>query len=215
MLEQNPSMVVKDVFNITLEEEQEGELMYHGWEYEAWGAFVFCNRHRKFFHLLSPQKVIKKAHHFYDFIFRLTVEDGIVKTPRYVEKCVHMGEAGPVVDHVISSRSSYRGMMYDHQYLLDDFETFKDNFKWFGEAILTVSESTNNRVKIQKDPNKRGDIIVPKLIHDRYINEDGSPITWFDSLTKNYVHEFPLPVMPWYLEFEKTRLPEPVGRLDV
>ena len=39
-----------------------------------------------------------------------------------------MGEEDPCTDHIISSRASYRGMMYDHQYLLDDFETFKDNF---------------------------------------------------------------------------------------
>ena len=206
-------MLVKDVFNITLEEEQEGELLYHGWEYEAWGAFIFCNRHGKFFHLLTPQKIIKKAHHFYDFIFRLTVEDGIVKKARYIEKDVHLGYEDPCTDHIISSRASYRGMMYDHQYLLDDFNTFKDVFKWFGESILSVSESTNQRVKVQKNPKKRGDIMVPKLIHDRYVNEDGSQMTFFDTETKNYVHGFPLRIMPWYLEFEKTRLPKPAGTL--
>ena len=35
----------------------------------------------------------------------------------------------------------------------------------------------------------------------------------FDTETKNYVHGFPLRIMPWYLEFEKTRLPKPAGTL--
>ena len=110
-------MVVKDVFNITPEEEQKGELMYNGWEYEAWCCFVYMNRHRKIYHSLSPSKKIKKAHHFYDFIFRITVEDGIKKTPRYIQKEVHQKDyreiektknKGPADDHPYSARFSYR-----------------------------------------------------------------------------------------------------------
>ena len=75
-------------FHITLEEEEWGELNYTGWEYSAWCSFVYCNRMRKYYHKLTPAKKIKKHHGFYDFITRITKEDGLDIEPRFVEKCV-------------------------------------------------------------------------------------------------------------------------------
>ena len=95
--------------------------------------------------------------------------------------------------------------MLEHQYILDDFETFKVHFYTLATSTLSVSSSTNERVKLVKDG--QGDLIVPKIITERYVNEDGSPITFYDKMTKNYIHEFPLPIPPFYLEYEKKRVP--------
>ena len=219
-------------FHITLEEEEWGELNYTGWEYSAWCSFVYCNRMRKYYHKLTPAKKIKKHHGFYDFITRITKEDGLDIEPRFVEKCVLLDDyshitkpknRGHTGDHPFSSRFGISGIMTDHQYLLDDFETWKTVFKFFAENILKVSKQTNQDVKYIKDKNERGNILVPKLIKDRYVYKkgnvpkgmkEGDPMVFFDIKTKNWVTGFPLPIQYWFLELEKDRLITPVGNLE-
>ena len=228
-------MLVKDVFNITLEEEEWGELNYKGWEYSAWCSFVYCNRMRKYYHKLTPAQKVKKHHGFYDFITRITKEDGLNTEPRYIEKAVHMNDyshitnikgKGSTGDHPFSGRFGISGVMTTHQYLLDNFETWKKVFSWLAENIITVSKQTNQDVKYIKDPNERGKILAPKIITERYVYKkgnvpkgmkEGDPMVFFDTKTKNWVTGFPLPIQDWYVEHEKNRLAppvEPIGTLE-
>jgi hypothetical protein len=48
-------------------------------------------------------------------------------------------------------------------------------------------------------------------MEDRYAYGDGSPLKFMDIETNNYVTGFPLKIMPWYAEFEKTRVPANLG----
>ena len=64
----------------------------------------------------------------------------------------------------------------------------------------------NQKVKYRPTKDGSGDIIAPGIIEDRYTNGDGSPLRFYDYSSKNYVTGFPLKIMPWYAEFEKTRV---------
>ena len=63
----------------------------------------------------------------------------------------------------------------------------------------------NQRVKYKKDKNgNEGELITSAVIEERYRKEDGSELRFWDVSAKDYVDGFPLPIMPWYREYEKT-----------
>ncbi len=180
-----------------------------GWKFQAWGAFVKLNEIRPDIHVLGKEKIPQLAHNFYDYIFRVRemdmLDENESKGVRYIEKSVHLKRDKGITDHPFSARGGFRAIMFEHQYLLNDFETFAKSFFILATSVLRVTEDTNQRVKLKKDG--YGDLIVPKIITERYVNKDGSPITFYDTLTKNYIHEFPLSIPPWYLEYESKRVP--------
>lgn len=194
---------------ISDEQFRENDLTLQGWEWSAWRAFYFCNQIRDTYVQMGRAKWVQLSHNFYDLVYRIREEDMLrpdeTKATRFVEKSVHMKKETSCIDHPFSSRAAFRAIMLEHQYILDDFETFKVHFYTLATSTLSVSSSTNERVKLVKDG--QGDLIVPKIITERYVNKDGSPITFYDKVTKNYVHEFPLPIPPFYLEYEKKRVP--------
>tara|TARA_B100000287_G_scaffold428706_1_gene480555 strand:+ start:678 stop:1352 length:675 start_codon:yes stop_codon:yes gene_type:complete len=208
-------MVVEDVFNITPEEEKKGEILYQGLEYAAWYSFVWMNRHRKFYHSLSADKKIKKSHHFYDFVFRVTAEDGVKKTPRYIQKEVFIKDyseieketnKGAANDHPFSARFAYRAIMDEHQYLLDNFEDFKIVFQWLSESLITVTKELNQDVKYKSDKDARGELLTHAVVNERYVKRDGTPLKFWDTEMREYVTGFPLTVMPFYSEYEKKKI---------
>jgi len=189
---------------LTRAEITEGLIELEGWKFQAWRAFVACNEVRDFYKDLSSTKKVNLAHGFYDCIFRLS-ETELDAKPRFIEMSVHLGEKILCKDHPFSARLAHRAIMLNNQWLLDDFEVFKDSFYWLGSNLLGISSDMNQKVKYKKDGN--GDIIAPGVMDDRYTNSDGSPLRFFDEKTNNYVTGFPLAIMPWYAEFEKTRVP--------
>ena len=191
---------------LTKEEITEGLVKLEGWEFQAWRAFVMCNEVKDFYKDLSSTKKVYLAHGFYDCIFRLS-ETELNAKPRYIELSVHLGECKLCKDHPFSARLAHRAIMLDNQWLLDDFEVFKESFHWLCSNLLGISSKMNQKVKYKSTKDGSGDIIAPGIIEDRYTNGDGSPLRFFDEETNNYVTGFPLKIMPWYAEFEKTRVP--------
>ena len=174
-----------------------------GWQFQAWRAFVDCNLVRDCYKNFSHTKKVCLAHSFYDYIFRLS-EKELEAKPRFVEVSVHTKENKLCKDHPFSARLAHRAIMIDNQWLLDDCEVFKESFHWLGSSLLGVPSEINNKVKYRKGDN--GDIIASGVLQDRYTYGDGSPLRFYDYSSKNYVTGFPLKIMPWYAEFEKTRV---------
>jgi hypothetical protein len=191
---------------LTKEEITEGLVEQDGWKFQAWGAFIFCNQVRDFYKDLSSTKKVNLAHGFYDYVFRCSEKELNAK-PRFIEMSVHLGEHKLCKDHPFSARLAHRAIMLDNQWLLDDFEVFKESFHWLCSNLLGISSNLNQKVKYKSTKDGSGDIIAPGVIEDRYTNSDGTPLQFFDEETKNYVIGFPLKIMPWYAEFEKTRVP--------
>ena len=181
-----------------------------GWEYQAWRAFVACNEVRDYYERLSSDKKVYLAHGFYDCIFRLSEKELDAK-PRFIEISVHLKENKICKDHPFSARLAHRAIMLDNQWLLDDFEVFKESFHWLGSSLLGLSSELNQKVKYKATRDGSGDIIAPAVMEDRYTYGDGSPLRCIDTETNNYVTGFPLKIMPWYAEFEKTRVPANLG----
>ena len=191
---------------LTQKEIAEGMVELEGWKFQAWRAFVMCNEVKDFYKDLSSTKKVYLAHGFYDCVFRLS-ETELDAKPRFIELSVHLGDNDLCKDHPFSARLAHRAIMLNNQWLLDDFEIFKENFHWLGSNLLGLSKKMNQKVKYRPTRDGSGDIIAPGVIEDRYTNGDGSPLRFFDEETNNYVTGFPLKIMPWYAEFEKTRVP--------
>ena len=190
---------------LTKKEIDDGMINLDGWEFQAWRAFVDCNEVRYFYKDLSANKRVLLAHGFYDHIFRVSEKDVSAK-PRFIEMSVHLREEKLCKDHPFSARLAHRAIMFENQWLLDDFEIFKESFYWLCSNLLGISSKMNQKVKYKTDGN--GDIIAPGVLNDRYTNNDGSPLRFFDEEKQNYVTGFPLKIMPWYADFEKTRVPK-------
>ena len=195
---------------LTKEEITEGLVELDGWEFQAWRAFIDCNEVKDFYKDLSSTKKVNLAHGFYDHVFRVSEKELDAK-PRFIEMSVHLGEYKLCKDHPFSARLAHRAIMLDNQWLLDDFEVFKESFHWLCSNLLGISSKMNQKVKYKSTKDGSGDIIAPGVIEDRYTNGDGTPLRFFDEETRNYVTGFPLKIMPWYAEFEKTRVPANLG----
>lgn len=178
------------------------------WQFQAWQAFKSCNEMRHYYKKLSISKKVCLAHEFYGYIFRCSKKE-LNSKPRFIEVSVHLKENKMCEDHPFSARVAHRAIMLDNQWLLDDFEVFKESFHWLSSNLLGISSSLNQKVKVKSD--RHGDIIVPSAIRDRYSYDDGSPLRFFDTQTNNYVTGFPLKIMSWYEEFEKSRIPANLG----
>jgi|TARA_R110002074_G_scaffold398105_1_gene589548 hypothetical protein len=191
---------------LTKKEITENLINLEGWQFQAWRAFVMCNEVKDFYKDLSSTKKVYLAHGFYDCIFRLS-ETELDAKPRFIELSVHLGENKLCKDHPFSARLAHRAIMLDNQWLLDDFEVFKESFHWLGSSLLGLSSEMNQKVKYRATKDGSGDIIAPAVMEDRYTYCDGSPLRFIDEKTNNYVTGFPLKIMPWYAEFERTRVP--------
>tara|TARA_B100000963_G_C22625683_1_gene672189 strand:- start:294 stop:878 length:585 start_codon:yes stop_codon:yes gene_type:complete len=187
---------------ITEEEHEECMENLQGWEFLAWRAFHSMNSQRKVYDKFDRSKKVYCRSELYNYIYSAKN----ASTPNFIEASIFRGEGkGSCVDHPFSARVAYDAIMSHNQYLLDDFNTFRDIFWWLATSLLTVSKDMNQRVKYKKDKNgNEGELITSAVIEERYRKEDGSELRFWDVSAKDYVDGFPLPIMPWYREYEKT-----------
>lgn len=173
-----------------------------GVEYKAWQAFNHLNNIRPIYKELSGAKLVFESSVFYNSVFKVTEGDlsGISKKARYVELRVWRGEVDGIDDHPFTTRVAFRGL-FDNPNILDDFDKFLDAFIWLCSSILKISSKDNQRVKVKSD--RKGNIIVPKIITERYQYEDGTPMVFIDTKTGDTIRKFPIPIKPWYLDCEK------------
>ena len=169
---------------------------YDNWEFSARMAFDQMNEYRHVYSQLSPNKKVKLAHQFYDFVFRC----GDIPIEWESENALDKKAADKTADHPFSARVAHRAIMNENQHFLDDFDLFKQEFyKLLQKINMTAKE--NSGVKIKSDHD--GDVIVPQYITERY-----SRVRFFkNKKTKDVSYEFPLDIPDWYSKYEWSKIP--------
>jgi hypothetical protein len=166
-----------------------------GWEYQAYSAFKKLHDLKPIFHLLGKEEVIFEAHNFYDRIFRLDAKKFNTDTPFEKENLTRDDKCR---DHPFSARLAFRAIMTDWPLCMNTFDDFKVEFK---KIIMTITISKKDNQNVKLKPDGMGELIVPKLITDRY-----KDMVFINKDTGEKNEGFPLEIPEWYLEGERKRL---------
>jgi hypothetical protein len=166
-----------------------------GWEYQAYSAFKKLHDLKPIFHLLGKEEIIFEAHSMYDRIFRLSQKKFNTDTPFEKE---NLTKEETCRDHPLSARLAFRAIMTDWPPFMNDFDDFKVEFK---KLIMTIKISKKDNQNVKLHSNGFGDIVVYKLINDRY-----GDMVFINKDTGVKKVGFPLEIPEWYLEGERKRL---------
>ena len=184
--------------SLSNKEYQEGLIHYQGWKFNAWKAYGTLYFVKDFYNDFSKDKKVSTMKSFYDSVFACTPHDtNFVSLEVTQLKTKPKGGYGEhTKDHPFSARVAGRAILEDHQYLINNFEIFTEEFLKL-ISVVGVVPIQNQDVKVTKDG--FGGIIVKGLTTKRY-----EGISWrFHSEDEWYtVNKFPLEIMSWYNEYE-------------
>lgn len=168
------------------------------WEYQALITFIQCHKLRNIWLYLSPDQKIKESHAYYDRVFRSPRRCNYVVEEIYNAKSNNSRLGNPTHDHPFNARSVMRIIMEDWPEFMDNFEDYKKQFYKLLETLGTTKKQ-NQDVKVK--PDKKGGIIIPQLIKDRY-----AEFVFVNVDTHAKVIGFPLEIPEWYYKGELKRL---------
>ena len=136
-------------------------------KYQAYNTFLKCHELKHIWQYLSRDQKIKESHAFYDRVFRSKRHCNYVVEEIYNAKSNNSRLGNPTHDHPFNARSVMRIIMEDWPGFMDNFEDYEKQFYKLSETI-GITKKQNQDVKVK--PDKKGGIIIPKLIKDRYLN---------------------------------------------
>jgi len=168
--------------------------------YQAQNTFERCNELKHIWPHLSCDQKIKESHAYYDRVFRSKRHCNYIVEEIYVKKGrSRFGRcADRCDDHPFNARTVMRIIMEDWPEFMNNFEDYKHEFYKLTETLGTTKKQNQN-VKVKSD--KKGGIIVPQLIQDRYAD-----FVFVHADTGDVIKGFPLDIPEWYHHGELKRL---------